>query len=510
MLRNYLHDFFSNSVPDLLNKKAKEHLVSVLEEVKTLNLPAAPAGRQNQALLGLQLKSINEKEGIHVQMNTFIEDPSHPTLFPQTGSFATGPALINALPKSDYDIAIDLDEGMINRILQISYERGFFKNLPIGSTATSMKTVSAPLQLTADEKNHLSQTKIQLTRGNAQLQRRGSPNNSKNSTQNQVISLTQPPLLKSVDSSLVPKANIGETYVRAHVNIQVPTGTVSGFKSWMLDDAFLMSCDLILNIKKSTDGKSLQVFLYDVVADSIKIDPSYFTWLTDGLWLENFVTKLARNHFKEMVALWRKNNVQLPGSIPVPELLGISFSIHHLDMEPTGRLAMYLNYSKDLNSKSNGVNGGTSNFPKILVSGLSEQKGQYLTAIYSVALASELAISADNLQLKKVYSEIANVPITGDSVELPAQSINWTGWARPNVVLFVIHSEPNFSWINPDPQSPPIQYQYPLQPSANNSYSSVSVLSTRSLRQNTDSAGIYNYIFDSQRPLAYPHTNLER
>jgi hypothetical protein len=312
-LRNYLHVFTSSQLPTLLNQKAKQYFVKDLEQVQVLAAPGSTVASNVQFYWGLQLKGIDESQGLDIKLNTFVEDPGNPNSTPIATMSSKQSPLMNSLNKADYDVAIGINEGMINRMLQLSYEKQLYSHVLIDNGIKDPKCDTA--------------------------------NSSGFSGAGKYLKLTELPFIRPLGDYNLPKSSSsipGETFVRIPLSVQVPKGTISGFQSIAIKDGFVISFDLIAKIAKTTDGKSIQIFLWDVDGSSLDIDAKYFNWF--GV-LKGTVLSYARDEFTKLAKNWRCKNIALPGAVPVPALFGVNFLIDQMVMESTGNLILYMNYA---------------------------------------------------------------------------------------------------------------------------------------------------------------------
>jgi hypothetical protein len=74
----------------------------------------------------------------------------------------------------------------------------------------------------------------------------------------------------------------------------------------------------------------------------------------------------------------------------------------------------------------------------------------YLTAYYALGKPNGFSLqeSSDELFLSKMYVKVADLPIENDTLVLPPQSIWWTSYDKPNVLVLVVHSQKEFTWQN--------------------------------------------------------------
>jgi hypothetical protein len=124
---------------------------SVFQEVNTMSPPGAPNGTTPVPYMwGMQPHTFSLTDSfLSMQINTFIEDPlSAEHIALPTGDRAKGVPNLSAVDASTYDVALQLDEAFVNRLLQLSYLRGYFNSID-QTGGDPLKLVVAPT-ITAD------------------------------------------------------------------------------------------------------------------------------------------------------------------------------------------------------------------------------------------------------------------------------------------------------------------------------------------------------------------------
>ncbi|MDG0816055.1 hypothetical protein [Bdellovibrio svalbardensis] len=88
--------------------------------------------------------------------------------------------------------------------------------------------------------------------------------------------------------------------------------------------------------------------------------------------------------------------------------------------------------------------------PSLQINRLGNLRGQYLTVLYAVGSRPFISTDASQINISQV-KESRTVYLTSDSVNLPAVQVEKEGF-RPsyNIVVFVVSSQANYSWINAD------------------------------------------------------------
>ncbi|GIL16522.1 MAG: hypothetical protein BroJett040_02730 [Oligoflexia bacterium] len=87
--------------------------------------------------------------------------------------------------------------------------------------------------------------------------------------------------------------------------------------------------------------------------------------------------------------------------------------------------------------------------PMKLVNIPSSLQGQYLTVYFGIGARAAISTNSNQVTLKKIRKKIDNIQITSASAHVPGVDIPRTGFYQPyNLIVFVIHSQPNFNWQN--------------------------------------------------------------
>lgn len=92
--------------------------------------------------------------------------------------------------------------------------------------------------------------------------------------------------------------------------------------------------------------------------------------------------------------------------------------------------------------------------PSMQVSRLGNLRGQYLTVLYAVGSRPFISTDASQINISQV-KESRTVYITDDTLTLPQVQVEKEGF-RPsyNIVVFVVSTQPNYSWVNADGSVP--------------------------------------------------------
>jgi len=113
------------------------------------------------------------------------------------------------------------------------------------------------------------------------------------------------------------------------------------------------------------------------------------------------------------------------------------------------------------------------------INNLSQFKDQYLTVYYTNSHAAGIGLDPDHVQIVRAYIALQNIPIKADSIVLTPQSITWIGIEKPNLLVLVVHSNPDYLWLNGDFSVPELPGG--MEAVGHNDHTMVSTLSIRSI-----------------------------
>jgi hypothetical protein len=297
-VRKYLSDFATKQLPDMLNQKVKENLSGALEQVQDMVAPGQEDHDTRPPFKwGLKLTDFRLKQSLGINLAAYAEDPVNPNAGLAPGTGARGAPTLNHLNAANYDIAMTLDRGLINRILQLSFLRKNFEKIP-QSDGTSLKLTTAPL-----------------------------------------LDYITPPAATTDQ----------ETYLKLRVSVEVEP-----HKPLWLDDKIILSFDLVCKLRHSQKtGEGMEISQQYIDTNSVSMNPKYLTFagkIAEGLGGQ--VTKGIKDELKTRSKDWVKNNETIPGTLDLPPaFLGMKLDIQKVTMDPTGHLLMYLNYRNGLGVK---------------------------------------------------------------------------------------------------------------------------------------------------------------
>ncbi|WP_374074020.1 hypothetical protein [Bdellovibrio bacteriovorus] len=289
-IRKNLGEFASKQLPAMLNEKAKEFLGGSLEQVQDMAPPGKEEDdRRPDLKWGLKLQNINLKKSLNIDLTAYVEDPVNGQSAPVKSHGSRGVPSLNLVPQENFDIGLSLDRALINRILQLSFERRNFEQI---------------------------------------RQSDGS-----------VLKLTAPPLIDYVKTPAGVVLKPTETFVKMRVSVENKPG------SMFLKDTVIIDFDIIAKLRQLSDKSGMQLALYTIDTDSMYLDDKYISFA--GRLFKGKVREGVKDELRKKSAGWKTKDEVIPGSLPLPpEILGIKLDINRVSMDPNGHLVMYLDYAK--------------------------------------------------------------------------------------------------------------------------------------------------------------------
>lgn len=289
-IREHLGDFASKQLPELLNEKAKEFIGGKLEQIQDMIPPGQEKNdRRPNFKWGLMLQNLNLKKSLNIDLTAYVEDSLNTKSEPMSSRKSRGAPSLNLLPQDKFDIALSVDRALINRVLQLSFER---KNFEI----------------------------IKQSDGS-------------------VLKLMAPPAIDYVKIPAGASFKNNETFVKLRVTVENEPD------SMFLKKTIVVSFDILAKIRQLKDKSGMQMVLQSIDTESLAIDEKYLSWV--GAMFKGKVFNGIKNQLKTKSDKWKKKEEVIPGALPLPpEILGIKLDINRVAMDPNGHLVMYLDYAK--------------------------------------------------------------------------------------------------------------------------------------------------------------------
>lgn len=306
-VRGFLKKFASEQLPALLNEQSKTLLAGSVEELSYMD----PVGATVDPCLppptpfiwGLTPKPDGLADtGLDLRFNldAFVEDPNNANLPVDSLKNAKGQPNLDRIPTDSYDISLAIDRGFINRMLQLSYYRGVFNNMPIDSSKPQ-----GP--------------KMDLSK--------------------------QPEFTYAMHPSGAP-AGPGIAYMKMVTRARIHKGFLKGFlQSSALKEPFEVDLGVIVKMVRNQYGQ-IHLYYYGIDPAMVKIDEKYLTWI--GSMADGKVHTEAVAALEEVAAQWRATSALVSADpLPIPqEVAGIRLEPTRIEFQPSGHLVLYMIYPK--------------------------------------------------------------------------------------------------------------------------------------------------------------------
>lgn len=151
-------EYLEKQLPAQLNSKFAELAASDLDDINAMDPPGAvgPIRPQDRFRFGMALEDASvSPQYLFLGLKGYIRDPQKPSSWSAPNESSEVRHLLNDLKPESYDVAVSLSQTYINRMLQLSFERGYFDRMEMGPTPADTLQLAMPPELhTEDSKNH--------------------------------------------------------------------------------------------------------------------------------------------------------------------------------------------------------------------------------------------------------------------------------------------------------------------------------------------------------------------
>ena len=285
--RDYIKNFAKIDLPAKLNQMAETKLKGQIEEVQRLSAAGKPDGdKSSDYLWGLKLKKLKLQNNLYIGFNAYIEDPSSRQnigLAPKLSSRGAPDIDHEATP---HDLVMSIDRGVLNRVLQLSFMRGYFNDLTKGDTKLSLRDV---------------------------------------------------PALDYTPTPAGEKVGPQETFIKIHVKAETEPNSIA------LAQKIILDFDLIAKLVPSQPSQEMEIVLHSIDLNSVQMDKKYMSFI--GHFFPDRVMTGIKDKLKASSATWKTQHEVLDGKMDLPPpILGQKLDLKKLSFDPRGHLVMYLNF----------------------------------------------------------------------------------------------------------------------------------------------------------------------
>lgn len=307
-IRSFISGFATSELPKILNEKAQQLLGKTLEEIQPINAPGSD-NPQDHFFWGLQLAGIQQNQNLQVKLNAFAEDePQYAKLHtpPKKEQSSRGAPNLNVVKPEAYDVGVSVDRGLINRLLQLSFERKFFEKIPV--------------------------------------------------QKNMTLKLTQSPTVDAAPGVNGIGANPKSTMMKIQVALKIPAGIITGLQKLAIKDQFEMSMEILARLEEKeypTCGtrageKGIAILLTKINLDSVFVDDQWFTFPIGKLF-KGAVMDAIKKTLTDISKDWAGAGQSIGGCFTPPrEILGLKLDVGQIGMDPKGHLLIYFDYARSI------------------------------------------------------------------------------------------------------------------------------------------------------------------
>lgn len=293
-LKATLDETLQQSFLKVANDEIRKRLPTTLGQVARLKPAGGLEGDPRltpEFIWGMQLRKLGMgKDVIAIELDSYVEDPTKSSSPPlMAGAAARGPVSLAGSNPSLFDLAISINRGLINRIIQLSSRRGFFADVE-SKPGEKLKLLQIP---TLDA--------YQPAAGKDSLN----------------------PLITIKTSLASPAKGL--------------------LQKIMLKKEVKFTVDAIGKFITVPGVKGMKIQLIDFDYSSLTIWPESLSGV--GKLFRGKVVSGVRDELKKAVLEWQKKPNILDGEMPFPpELFGQKLSIQTMRMDKNGYIVMFLNF----------------------------------------------------------------------------------------------------------------------------------------------------------------------
>lgn len=273
---------------------------------------------------GLKISKLHFGPSALIDIAAFIEDPlfQHDSvedkmaMNPLHAASKFSNPEFNGLPKSNYDVALAVNRGFFNRLLQLSWNRGYLKI--IKGLESNLKLVSPPVINSNSLSQYVSTNPLEAPFR---------------------IRLEIDYKIKNSKKDWTPEEEREYQSFKDYIKER-------SFKK----DSFILSFDVLA--KLNSRNNLIYITPFSIDTESARFDQSQLTWI--GRQLRYRILNEVRAELEKQSKTFSKEALPFPIPLP-PEIWGIRFDTKKIEIDSKGFLVLYLNYnhnsSKTPNSK---------------------------------------------------------------------------------------------------------------------------------------------------------------
>ena len=297
-LKGTLDEALHQSFVKAANDAIKAKIPSSLGQVAQLKPPGAPKGAPKGStapgpdfVWGMNVKRIGMGTNVlAVELDSYVEDPSRKTVPLGAKSGARGPVTLAGADPKLFDLALTVNRSLINRVLQLSTNRGLF-------------------------------SEVEAKPG-------------------QMLEVLRPPVLDSYK----PTAGRDSMTPQLTMNVSLASPAQGCLQKIMLNGKVKFTVDVVAHFVSGIPGaKGLRVQLDDFDMDSVYVWPESLSPL--GSLFHDQVVNGVKDELRKAAAGWKAKPNIVNGDFPLPpELFGQQLNIQTMRLDKNGYIVMFLNF----------------------------------------------------------------------------------------------------------------------------------------------------------------------
>jgi hypothetical protein len=147
-LQTYLADMAENKVPQTVNSLLADKMPQGFRDLNTMQPAGGPTGLDKSQLFkwGITPKEIKlTRDHLYVGVDGSVWDPLKPDT--DLSRFYVGRNLVPRVDQVNidrYDVALAIHQSLINRMMELSFKRGYFDKIPVGTSGESFALTRQP------------------------------------------------------------------------------------------------------------------------------------------------------------------------------------------------------------------------------------------------------------------------------------------------------------------------------------------------------------------------------
>ncbi|HUP56609.1 MAG TPA: hypothetical protein VM598_04095 [Bdellovibrionota bacterium] len=282
--------------------------------------PPIPLDQKFRFGLVLAGLGVTEDGNAHGDASTFFEDPKNPST-PQVpeAEQALGEPVLRAMAPETFDIAVSINQGIMNRLLQLSYVKGVFNEIPIADTPPG-----APAEIEEEEES-------------TEAEPEGKPL--------AMLKLLERPVLKiGRESGLDDRHGKVKVYAEAKFKFKGVRGLFT--RAFVRDATVRFEVEVHARARVNRRGElTIELDKIDLDTFDLKRDNMRLSRLGLGRPQEALLTKVAKSALGKTNKTLATRPATLIKALPIPKAVaGLPLKIFDARAEPNGFFTIYLSY----------------------------------------------------------------------------------------------------------------------------------------------------------------------